>query len=108
MYGAIALLGVAIVAEVAATAALPRTEGFTAPLWTVLVVSGYALAIWLLTIVVREVPVSVAYAVWSGAGTALVAGIGWMFLGDTMTPGKVLSLALIVTGVIGLNLAGAH
>ena len=108
MYGAIALLALAITMEVAATAALPRTEGFTAPLWTVLVVSGYAFSIWLLTIVVRQMPVSVAYAIWSGAGTALVAGVGWMFLGESMTPVKALCLALIVGGVIGLNLAGAH
>jgi small multidrug resistance pump len=51
-------------------------------------------------------PVSVAYAVWSGVGTALVAAVGYFFLDESMGWLKALSLALIVVGVVGLNLAG--
>ena len=65
---------------------------------------GYGLSIWLLAIVVRDMPVSVAYAVWSGVGTAAVAGIGYAFLGESMTWVKALSLLLIVLGVVGVNL----
>ena len=65
------LLAVAIGVEVAATALLPKAQGFPAPFWTVAVVAGYALSIWLLTVVVRTMPVSVAYAIWAGAGTAV-------------------------------------
>lgn len=103
-----ALLGLAIVVEVAATALLPRTAGFTSLGWTVLVVTGYASSIWLLTIVVRTMPVSVTYAIWAGAGTALVAVVGLVFLGESFSWIKVVSLALIVAGVVGLNLTGAH
>jgi small multidrug resistance pump len=102
------LLGIAIVVEVVATALLPRTEGFTSLGWTVLVVSGYASSIWLLTVIVRNLPVSVTYAIWAGAGTALVAVVGLVFLGESFTWVKALSLALIVAGVVGLNLTGAH
>ena len=108
MYGAALLLVVAILIEVVATAMLPRAEGFTNPAWTVGVVSGYAMSIWLLAIVVRTLPVSIAYAVWSGLGTAVVAIIAVFFLGESMTPLKAASLMLIVVGVVGLNLAGAH
>ena len=108
MYGAALLLVVAILVEVVATAMLPRAEGFTNPTWTVAVVSGYAVSIWLLAIVVRTLPVSIAYAVWSGLGTAVVALIAFLFLGESMTPLKAASLLLIVVGVVGLNLAGAH
>ena len=108
MYAALALLAAAIGIEVAATATLPRTQGFTDPGWTVLVIGGYALSIWLLAVIVRTIPVSIAYAIWSGLGTAAVAVIGTMFLGEQVSPLKVISLALIVFGVVGLNFAGAH
>ena len=102
------LLGIAIIVEVMATALLPRTEGFTSLGWTALVISGYAGSIWLLTIIVRSLPVSVTYAIWAGAGTALVAVVGLVFLGESLTWVKAASLALIVAGVVGLNLTGAH
>ena len=108
MYVAVALLMAAIGIEVASTALLPRAEGFTQPGWTAAVLGGYAVSIWLLAVVVRTVPVSVAYAVWSGVGTAVVAVIGYAFLGESLGWAKALSLALIVVGVVGLNLAGAH
>jgi len=108
MYVAILLLLTAIGIEVAATALLPRTDGFTEPLWSLGVVAGYAASIWLLAIVVRTLPVSTAYAVWSGVGTAVVAVISYLWLGEQMTLLKAASLGLIVAGVVGLNLAGAH
>ena len=107
MFGAV-LLTLAIVAEVSATALLPRAQGFTAPAWSLLVVAGYAVSIWLLTLIVKVMPVSVAYAVWAGVGTSTVAVIGWMFLGEGMSPVKLVSLALIVAGVVGLNVVGSH
>jgi len=102
------LLGLAIVVEVVATALLPRTAGFTSPGWTVLVVAGYASSIWLLTIIVQSMPVSVTYAIWAGAGTALVAVVGLVFLGESFSWLKAASLVMIVAGVVGLNLTGAH
>lgn len=108
MFVAAALLMAAIGIEVASTALLPRAQGFTQPGWSAAVLGGYAVSIWLLALVVRTVPVSVAYAVWSGVGTALVAVVGYAFLGESLGWAKALSLALIVVGVVGLNLAGAH
>lgn len=105
---AVLLLVGAIAIEVAATASLPRTRGFHDPGWSVLVIGGYAVSIWLLSVVVRRLPVSVAYAVWSGLGTAAVAVIGVLFLGESMSWPKALCLAMIVVGVVGLNLAGTH
>jgi small multidrug resistance pump len=102
------LLAIAIGIEVVSTALLPRAQGFTNPLWSAVVVVGYSVSIWLLTVVVRTVPVSVAYAIWSGAGTAIVAVVGYAFLGESLGWIKILSLAMIVGGVIGLNLSGAH
>jgi small multidrug resistance pump len=106
VFAAIVMLMAAIGIEVAATALLPRAEGFTNPGWSVGVLLGFGLSIWLLSLVVRTVPVSVAYAVWAGVGTAAVAVAGHVFLGESMTWLKALSLALIVVGVVGLNAAG--
>ncbi|GHJ57604.1 multidrug SMR transporter [Nocardioides sp. OK12] len=102
------LLTLAIVVEVAATASLPRTDGFTRPGWTAVVVAGYAVALWLLSLVVRTMPVSVAYAVWAGLGTALVAVVGVVLLGEPLGWVRAVSLGLVVVGVVGLNLSGAH
>ena len=107
MLGAAAVLAIAIAIEVVATAFLPRAEGFTHPGWSAVVLGGYAVSIWLLAIVVRTLPVSVTYAVWSGVGTAFVAVIGYWFLGESMGWVKATSLALIVIGVMGVNLAHA-
>ena len=108
MVGAWVLLLGAIGIEVASTAALPRTQGFREPLWTALVVGGYAVSIWLLAIVIRHIPVSVTYAVWSGLGTAGIALVGVLLLGERMDLVKVAALALIIGGVVVLNLHGAH
>jgi small multidrug resistance pump len=108
MTGAFALLMAAIATEVAATSALPRANGFRDPLWSAVVIAGYAVSIWMLGIVVRHLPVSTAYAVWSGVGTALVACVGVMFLGEPLSWVSVVALAMIVVGVVVLNLNGAH
>ena len=105
---AFVLLALAIVVEVASTAALPRTDGFRDPFWAVIVVSGYAVAIWLLAIVVQRLPVSVTYAVWSGLGTAAIAVIGVLYLGESWNLVKVVALLLIVVGVVVLNLQSVH
>ena len=84
MLAAWLVLVAAIGIEVSATAALPRTQGFRDPGWTAAVLGGYAASIWMLTLVVREIPVSVAYAIWSGLGTAGIAAVGFLLLGESM------------------------
>ena len=108
MYAALGLLLAAIALEVAATTVLGRTEGFRDPVWSGLVIAGYAVSIWLLALVVERLPVSTAYAVWSGVGTAAVAFIGAVWLGESWDATKVVALVLIVAGVVMLNLQGAH
>ena len=103
-----ALLVSAIGVEVASTASLARTQGFRDPWWTAAVLLGYALSIWLLTLVIREIPVSVAYAVWSGLGTAGIAVVGVMFLEERLDLVGWSALTMIVAGVVLLNLRGAH
>jgi small multidrug resistance pump len=105
---AMTLLMLAIGIEVGATAALPRAEGFHDPLWSAIVLGGYAVSIWLLAIVVRDMPVSVAYATWAGLGTAAIAVVGVVALGESWDLVKVLALTLIVVGVVVLNLHRAH
>ncbi|QBR92555.1 DMT family transporter [Nocardioides euryhalodurans] len=102
------LLLAAIVAEVFATASLPRTDQFRDPAWTAAVIGGYALSIWLLTLVIRTLPVSVAYAVWAGLGTAGIAVIGVLFLDERMDIVKAAALLMIIGGVVVLNLHGTH
>lgn len=101
------LLAIAIASEIAATTSLKQSEGFTKPLWSVAVVIGYGFSFFLLSQVLKTIPVSVAYAVWSGVGTAVVAAIGMVVLGEPVSLLKVGGIALIIAGVVALN-AGGH
>lgn len=94
----------AIGIEVGATTALPRTRGFHDLAWSALVLGGYAVSIWLLALVTRQMSVSVAYAVWSGLGTAAIAAVGVLAFGERMDAVKLSALALIILGVVVLNL----
>jgi small multidrug resistance pump len=102
------ILVAAIGIEVCATSALPRSQGFRDPFWTAVVLVGYALSIWLLSLAVQHISVPVAYAVWAGLGTAGVAVVGVLFLDEPLDAVKVGALAMIIAGVVLLNLRGAH
>ena len=71
-------------------------------------VVGYGLSFWMLALVLRDMPIGLTYAVWAAVGTALIAAIGIVAFGEPATALKLLSLGLIIAGVVGLNLAGAH
>lgn len=101
-------LAIAIGSEVAGTIALKYTDGFTRPVPSAIVVGGYALSFWMLALVLKEMPVGLAYAVWAAVGTAMVAAIGIVAFGEPAGTLKLLSLGLIIAGVVGLNLAGSH
>ncbi|GAA2906929.1 multidrug efflux SMR transporter [Streptosporangium fragile] len=100
----------AIAAEIMATTALKLSDGFAHKGWSVLVVAGYAAAFLLLGQALKlQMEVGTAYAVWSGVGTAAIAAIGVLFLGETINLVKAAGIALIIGGVVVLNLAGgAH
>jgi small multidrug resistance pump len=108
MSSPIVVLLAAIGVEVGATAILPRTRGFHDLPWSVLVLAGYAVSIWLLAVVVRQMSVSVAYAVWSGLGTAAIAAVGVLAFGEKIDAVKLAALTLIIVGVVVLNLHTAH
>jgi small multidrug resistance pump len=97
-------LFVAIIAEVVATSALARSDGFTR-LWPTLIAAvGYGLAFYLLSLVTRTVPVGIVYAVWSGAGIVLVAAAGWLLFGQKLDLPAIIGLVMIVAGVLIINL----
>ncbi|MEA2282187.1 MAG: small multidrug resistance pump [Solirubrobacteraceae bacterium] len=102
------ILSIAIVTEVAATVSLRFVNGFANPLPSAVVVIGYGISFWMLALVLHRLPLGLTYAVWSAAGTALVAAIGIFAFGEGATTLKLASLALIIMGVVGLNLAGSH
>ncbi|AUG80213.1 QacE family quaternary ammonium compound efflux SMR transporter [Kitasatospora sp. MMS16-BH015] len=102
------LLALAIISEVCATSCLKLTEGFTRLYPSLAVGVGYALSFFLLGKALKHIPVSVAYAVWSGAGTAAVAGIGVVAFGEHLGRAQWLGIALIIVGVVVLNLRGSH
>jgi small multidrug resistance pump len=100
-------LTLAIASEICATISLKFTEGFSRLVPSLIVVVGYVLSFVLLARALRQVPVSTAYAIWSGAGTAVVAAIGFAFLGEGVNSWKLAGILLIIGGVVALNLGGA-
>ncbi|CAL9408419.1 DMT family transporter [Streptomyces sp. enrichment culture] len=102
------LLAAAIAAEVAATTAMKYSEGFSRMLPSVLTVLGYVVSFALLAQTLKSVSVGTAYAIWSGVGTAAIATIGMLFLGEGMNTAKAAGIALIIVGVVVLNAGGAH
>ncbi len=104
-------LGVAIVAEVVGTSALKASEGFTRWLPSLVVVLGYAVAFYCLSLVLKQIPVGVAYAVWSGLGIVLITLVAWALYGQAIDLAGLIGMGLIVAGVLVLNLfssASAH
>jgi len=99
-----AFLAIAIVAEVIGTSALKATEGFSNLLPSILVVVGYGVAFYCLSMTLRTLPVGIAYAVWSGAGIVLVSLLGWMLYGQKLDLWAMLGIGLIIAGVLILNL----
>src|SRR5215471_214966 len=96
-------LGIAIIAETIATSTLKATDGFRRPLPTAVVAIGYGVAFFLLSIVVKSLPVGVVYAIWSGAGIVLVAIVGVFWLNQSLDLVATLGIALILLGVIVVN-----
>ena len=97
-------LASAITFEVLATTALKQSDGFTR-LWPSLAtVAGYALAFYFLSLPLRSIPVGVVYATWSGAGIVLITAIGWLSFRQTLDLPAVIGIALILAGVLVINL----
>lgn len=104
-------LVLAILAEVIATSALKASDGFSQWLPGMVVIAGYGVAFFCLSLTLRQLPLGIAYAVWSGAGTALIALIGVVIYKQRLDLPAMLGIGLIVAGVLVLNLfskSGAH
>jgi len=97
-------LTIAILSEVIATSALKAAAGFTNPLPSAVVIVGYALAFYFLSLALRAIPLGVAYAIWSGVGVALISIVGWIMYRQALDIGAIVGIALIVAGVLVLNL----
>lgn len=100
-----ALLLLAIVSEVMGSTALKASQGFSKLLPSLVVVFGYGLAFYFLSLSLRTIPLNTAYAVWSGLGTVLIALLSWLVLKEPMNAVIALGIVLIVAGVVILNLA---
>ncbi|MGP5310867.1 DMT family transporter [Vreelandella alkaliphila] len=96
-------LVLAIVAEVVATSALKSSMGFTRPLPSIMVVVGYGVAFYLLSLVLRTLPVGIAYAIWAGLGIVLVTLVGIVVFGEKPDLPAVIGISLIVAGVVILQ-----
>jgi small multidrug resistance pump len=102
-------LALAIVLEISGTTCMKLSGGFTRIVPSILLFVFYILSFGMLTLALKKIDVSVAYAVWSGVGTALIATIGVLWFKEPATAIKLVSLGLIILGVVGLNLSGgAH
>ena len=105
------ILGLAIVAEVIGTTALKASENFTRLMPSLIVVVGYGVAFYCLSLVLKSVPVGIAYAVWSGLGIVLITAVAWLLYGQRIDLAGLLGMGLIIAGVVVLNVfskATAH
>jgi small multidrug resistance pump len=97
-------LGIAIVAEVIATTALKSSDGFTRLVPSLIALAGYGCALYLLTVTMRVVPTGIAYAIWSGLGIVLISISSYVFHQQKIDLAGILGMALIIAGVVILNL----
>jgi small multidrug resistance pump len=93
----------AIIAEVAGTTALKASEEFTKPIPSIIVIAGYSISFYLLTLCLRTMNIGVTYAVWSGLGVVLVAIVGLVLYGERLDLAAVAGMGLIIAGVVVLN-----
>ncbi|WP_459617320.1 DMT family transporter [Bordetella sp. 2513F-2] len=97
-------LALAIGAEIVATSMLKSSAGFTR-LWpTAATVAGYVVSFYFLSLTLRELPIGIAYAVWSGVGIVAISLVGLVFFKQTLDLPAVIGIALIVAGVLVMNL----
>jgi small multidrug resistance pump len=97
-------LAIAIVAEVIATSVMNLSDGFTKPVPTIVTAVGYLVAFYFLSLTLRTVPTGVAYAIWSGVGIVLITAVAWVFQGQRLDMPALAGIALIVAGVVVMNM----
>jgi small multidrug resistance pump len=98
------MLYAAIAFEVVGTTSLKLSEGMTRLGWFALCLALYGTSFALLGMSLKAIPVGVAYAIWSGVGTVLIAAIGILWFQEAASPLRILFIAMILIGAVGLNL----
>lgn len=96
-------LVIAILVEVTATSALKASEGFTKLIPSVVVVVGYGLSFFFLSLTLRTIPVGVVYAIWSGVGIVLITAVAWVLYKQMLDTPALIGMGLIVAGVAVIN-----
>ena len=97
-------LAIAIVAEVTATSSLKASEGFTRLGPSILVVIGYGITFYFLSLTLKSMSVGIAYAIWSGIGIVLISSVGWLLFGQKLDLPALIGMALIIAGCLLINL----
>ncbi len=97
-------LAVAILADVIGTTALKASNGFTVWLPSLVVVAGYGVSFYFLSLALRSIPVGVAYAIWSGVGIVLISVLGWALFRQRLDAAALVGVGLIIAGVIVIQL----
>jgi small multidrug resistance pump len=97
-------LSIAIFAEVIATSALKSSEGFTKLFPSIVVVVGYGIAFFFLSLTLKNIPIGIAYAIWSGAGITLISVIGYLIFKQQVDFPAIIGIFLIISGVIVINM----
>ncbi|EOX4453476.1 multidrug efflux SMR transporter [Vibrio alginolyticus] len=97
-------LTIAIIAEVIGTSALKASEGFTQTLPSIVAIIGYGVAFYFLSLVLKAIPVGVAYAIWSGLGVVLVAIVGTVIFNQKLDLAAIIGMLLIIAGVFVMNI----
>ena len=95
---------IAIIAEVIATGALKSSEGFTKLAPSIVVVVGYSVAFYFLSLVLKTIPVGIAYAIWSGLGVVLISIVAVFVFKQKLDLAAVIGILLIISGVMVINL----
>lgn len=96
-------LAVAIVSEVVGTSFLKESDGFSVFWPSVISLSAYGLALYMLSLAVQELELGIAYAIWAGVGTALIVLIGWLFFKQSIDAAAIVGVLMIVGGVVVIN-----
>ncbi|EGD49288.1 small multidrug resistance protein [Ruminiclostridium papyrosolvens DSM 2782] len=98
----------AIILEVSGTVFMKLSEGFTKLGFSILMIVFYLASLGVLSLAIKNIDTSVAYAIWSGVGITLISVIGVVFLKESISLMKVVSILLIMAGIIGLKLSGVE
>ena len=97
-------LFIAIIAEVFATSMLKASAEFTKIIPSVFALSGYTCSLYFLTLVLRDIPLGIAYAIWSGAGIALISLVGFFIYNQQLDFAAAIGIILIISGCVVINI----